>query len=986
VVYVPNPNPKNFPRVDFAIAFTADANSSDTRRWTNLSERLTGAWSISRGRQYELDQFQTGELRATLQNTDGALDPDNTASPFYGYVTPGREARMVLTWPNTANLLTRGIATCGDVLASSDFLDTEPADGDSATTPGYVSGSTFSTAHAWQDSRSVATTIAAGTTSGTVVGGWAGASTASFDNTVTTGRTYTFSVYVTADLEAGAVAPEVVAQLVYTCWSGTTTITRIAGTTVATGGVWTRIDVTGDVPDDIWAYVSLNVALKTTQGGTGAATLYIDGLQLEEAEDGPSQWILPGENEALFYGMVERWPQVWNYQGTYGLSQIIVSDHFLALSNIVLPDAFTGEVLYRSPQYFYPLNDPDASVSCVDVSGNQASLPVTDDSLVTVNPTTGVINTQVKFGTSIDATDKEPYGEFYSFTGLAMGATETVATFTNPADDGTGAQAETYLELDAVANLTPGPPEDSDWTRMIAFRVSVVPTQDEVMWMSYPSTHAYSNQGYFEIYASSDSSVTIKVFGYNGVGFTHKFTGSGTAYASMCDGDWHLVTVGLSADGTFCRMSMDGVIFEGTSGSDCRPIDCRWDAIGAVAYDNGFGFGYAGDLGHVAQWQTLLTQADIAAIYTAWRIGWYGQTAAARAASIVQYANYLGPTVIDSSATTAMGVASDLSGAYVLDALNLVAATENGAVYMSRGGVLELDSATKRYFTPVAATLGEAASDGEWPYEADIGLDFDDQHLYNVVQVQQQDGLTQATFDVTSRRQNYPRIYQITINAATALQVYNRAQLLLAHYKDAHTRIATIRLHPAANPDMWPTALRLGISSRVEVRRRPPSPAATISIDGFIESVNWNVYDSPGEAYVEYQLSPGFLYTFWIVTGLRTTLASSAAAGDTTLSIDALADAATNPLESALCPGLGLVLDFGTANQETVVIDSIAATSAGYSTGTLTLTAPLVYPHSAGAQLGDVLSALDAQGNTITSEDQFDYAALLGQSTRLSTA
>ena len=54
---------------------------------------------IKRGRSSELDDFTTGNCQIILSNEDRTFDPENTAGPYYGRITPGRPIRIQATAP-----------------------------------------------------------------------------------------------------------------------------------------------------------------------------------------------------------------------------------------------------------------------------------------------------------------------------------------------------------------------------------------------------------------------------------------------------------------------------------------------------------------------------------------------------------------------------------------------------------------------------------------------------------------------------------------------------------------------------------------------------------------------------------------------------------------------------------------------------------------------------------------------------------------------
>jgi hypothetical protein len=98
------------PQLQFSVAFTgtrggltvsADPNDPTiVPIWTDLTKRLTHV-GTKRGKSYELDQATAQEQTFTLRNTDGYLDPTNTASPFWPNVLPYRQCRLQVTIAGT---------------------------------------------------------------------------------------------------------------------------------------------------------------------------------------------------------------------------------------------------------------------------------------------------------------------------------------------------------------------------------------------------------------------------------------------------------------------------------------------------------------------------------------------------------------------------------------------------------------------------------------------------------------------------------------------------------------------------------------------------------------------------------------------------------------------------------------------------------------------------------------------------------------------
>ena len=66
--------------------------------YTDVSTAVRSV-QIKRGRSSELDDFTTGNCQIILSNEDRTFDPENTASAYYGKITPGRPIRVQATAP-----------------------------------------------------------------------------------------------------------------------------------------------------------------------------------------------------------------------------------------------------------------------------------------------------------------------------------------------------------------------------------------------------------------------------------------------------------------------------------------------------------------------------------------------------------------------------------------------------------------------------------------------------------------------------------------------------------------------------------------------------------------------------------------------------------------------------------------------------------------------------------------------------------------------
>jgi hypothetical protein len=84
---------------DWAPYWNSNAGDTPLDRYVSLASRIEGQSSVTRGKQYELDQCRSGESAAVLANTDGVLDPLNSAGPYYQHILPYQPWRRRMMWP-----------------------------------------------------------------------------------------------------------------------------------------------------------------------------------------------------------------------------------------------------------------------------------------------------------------------------------------------------------------------------------------------------------------------------------------------------------------------------------------------------------------------------------------------------------------------------------------------------------------------------------------------------------------------------------------------------------------------------------------------------------------------------------------------------------------------------------------------------------------------------------------------------------------------
>jgi hypothetical protein len=67
--------------------------------------------NTSRGRNAQADQFQTGQLSLRIVDQNGDFNPQNTSSPYYGYLSPMRKVQITATYLGTTYGIFSGFIT-----------------------------------------------------------------------------------------------------------------------------------------------------------------------------------------------------------------------------------------------------------------------------------------------------------------------------------------------------------------------------------------------------------------------------------------------------------------------------------------------------------------------------------------------------------------------------------------------------------------------------------------------------------------------------------------------------------------------------------------------------------------------------------------------------------------------------------------------------------------------------------------------------------
>lgn len=940
------PNNLNWPAIEESWGpFFTVSNAINTGRLVDVTSRAIGTSSIQRGRQYELDQVRSGELNTTLANTDGALDPTNASGPYAGNIVPYQPYRKRAQWPPTVNILSQLIATGGDLggLAAGATLTGMGSDvlSDTDGTVGTVTAS----ASAWQGSTVLQFAVPNATATGARI----------FHTpqpAAQPGQTYTVQMRVRN--VTASTSLQVKPGLGWYMTPQSTPTYSYGSTVTLTGSAtaaWTLLTFTATAAAGSLG-MSAAVVVAATAGA--ACSIQIDGVQVERNATATA-WVTPGTWYPMYAGYAERWPSAWR-DGVYGTVAPVAVDAFALLSQVGLSDPLTQEIVSRNPRFLFKLDDPQGSAGASDWTGAYGPAPLANSKY---GPGSLTFGNQIASAT--------PSGGY-------TGSTGTVATVNNPSPGQALVSPATFIKLASTGIA--GPIDPTSWVRFIAFRYTGPAIATASYFWSCMDGQRSGGVSGSRILLLLDSSgqPNLVLNGPTGAGATFPAGGA----TDCTDGNWHFLIFGYNQSTQQVIFSQDGatIAYWGSVPNTYTPTGLTSDSIGAfvdATVGDGTTVNFAGDLsfaGELGSW--ISTAAGITNLYQAWKTSFAGESTNARYNRILGYAGWPGPSAIGTGLTASMG-AADFAGQDALSALQSVVDTEGGAHYVARDGTLTFRPRSARYnaLTP-AYVFGERVDLGEYPYE-DCKVDFDPTRLSNIVTVTQKGtGQTFAAQDQTSIKAYFPRPLTRTVNTSSTAECWDAANYLLSRYKQPVTRISSLKLHPSAQPALWPVLLSMELGTRVRIMRRPPGVPA-IQIDAFVESINWQM-DDHGEAFVNLQCSPADLTPYGIFAAWHTTLKTTVGSGVSSITVNASQDN-TNPLAAQLAAGTQIVLGQNSANQETVTVLSVGATSPGWTSAVITLTAATTKGHTAGDLINEVLPASTTDPTTWDTVSAFDSNA-----------
>lgn len=336
-----------------------------------------------------------------------------------------------------------------------------------------------------------------------------------------------------------------------------------------------------------------------------------------------------------------------------------------------------------------------------------------------------------------------------------------------------------------------------------------------------------------------------------------------TAGGSIPDNEPHHVIVTWAA-GSPTVIYVDGVdattattTFTGTMADTTN----KWLVVlNRLDYPPYLAFGYEAAYDEFIVYDRALTPTEAASHYSIIASAWSGDTTGARIGRLLDVMPW---PAADRNIDSGVSVLQEAQlGGSVLAALQKVEETEQGALFIANDGAVRFIGRDQLVSATSSGTFGDDGSELEY---ADLTYVYDDQLIFNEVQVTREGGITQVVGDPTSQTRYLRRtkvfdsmLYQTDVEAR------GLADWWINHYKDPLLRATGMKLEPSAGNEAthFPQVLGRELMDRVTVRRRPQNLGAAIDQEALIEGITHDV--TATEWVTTWNLSPAETQIYWL--------------------------------------------------------------------------------------------------------------------------
>ena len=248
-----------------------------------------------------------------------------------------------------------------------------------------------------------------------------------------------------------------------------------------------------------------------------------------------------------------------------------------------------------------------------------------------------------------------------------------------------------------------------------------------------------------------------------------------------------------------------------------------------------------GDLQDIVLFGKALSQGEAQLIYQLGR-GYYEETTAARLGRVLDAAEWPAAWRDISTATTGRCYGFWAEGAKALPALQQVASTEQGRLFVNGSGEVTLRGRYSYQLETTASTVQATFSDdGADPYVQQLGFDYDDLNVYNDVTVTGSFGVQGRAIDQTSIDAVGRQTFNVSTQLASTNLCTDMATGLVAWRKDVQPRSRPMTVHPQVTPTFWPDVLALHLGDRVRFEVTPPGLGSQSAEELQLEQFSWTM-------------------------------------------------------------------------------------------------------------------------------------------------
>ncbi|WP_282695499.1 hypothetical protein [Streptomyces sp. CC208A] len=756
--------------------------------WTDITQWVEiaggGQITITRGASDERADVQTGTLSLELDNADGRFTPGSASSPYFPDVRRNTPIRVITTTLVGKNWLT---------------------------------GASFeNNSHGWVPDPAAPPQASARDTAHHLAGSWAMKVTWAGTGTggalqcplygLTIGAQYTASAYVY--VPAGS--PAVVIDIDGTHVSAPSTLTD----------TFERLTVT-------WTTTSASAAMRITTASSPPAAgtmVWMDQAQVEEGASATTWSSSVAAHHPRFFGMVTSWPMSW--EGLHSTVMLTASDMLKWPSRRpALGPMLVEEVQSDGAKLYYPLSEPESSVSGGDQSGlSRPSLTIRQS---------GVGGT-LAFG-----------------TGVGPPSDDLATPIFTPASATAGKSLQCLIGYLLTSDGSTGTPIPGDQVYEAWFATST--SGRCFMYWSDADAPAFEAGIYFMLEAGTGKLQTVE---FSSLGTTTLTA----ATPNLADGSaHHLVWDEESGD-----VWVDGVQYAIGTGAH---TDMRLLTVGSTAGYSGFpgtdgDLHWSGTISHVAAYVRNgldgpgPTIAEIVDHYGAGINGHAGELSSDRMSRLAGYARI--PSVTSQGIFSAVA-SQGILGSSPLSHMRDVERTENGRLFADRASAgLVFQSRTVRYNPASAVTL--AYADLETP---DVVFSDDDQKQVNLVEAARPGGATQRIQDPDSIARDGIYEQQLDVLKTSDEEVVHAATWLVIRYADPQPEIRQLPVEASTlSVATYRALLNADVSSVITVTSLPdeaPSPTVTAMVEGYVEQIR------EGQHLIDFHTSRADIGAVWVL-------------------------------------------------------------------------------------------------------------------------